>query len=246
VTDERGDFRDRCPDEGTLVGYLDGAVASGRREGVAAHLAGCRICRARLAEIRTRDELVREWLRRHDPPPPPWTPASHDPRGPHPSSGRGFSRRQWAAATAAAVAVVALAGPAFGWVTARIQDVLPPGEAPEAPAPPQEVPAVTSFRPAGTEFELSFEARGTRGRLHVQPAPDSLLALEVPSTRIGLTIHRGRVEIHNLGKPEGSYRLLVPAGVERLVIVVAGDEPRRLALPADRDGFFELPFTPGR
>lgn len=205
----------RCPEDGELVAYLDGALEEEVRERMERHVETCGVCRERLREIEGRSDRVGAWLARHDPQAPPRTSYElHRARG----SGSG---RRWGLAAGIVLAVALAAGPARGWLLERLGW----RGAPDAPAGETtrvEEGAATSFAPAGTTLTLSFGA-GVRGRrILLEPSGDSLVTLRAPGPDVALVVGPGRVDVRDAGTSGREYRLALPQRVERVVIRVPG------------------------
>lgn len=216
---------DHCPDEGVLVGYLDGALEPDERARLQVHLEACPACGERLRGLARRTERVRTWLSRHDPEVP--GSASYELAGPRTSGRRGGRdsgvRGRWALAAGVVLAVALAAGPARGWLLERVGLDAWFGSEGGDPTPVEEV-STTAFVPRGPEVTLVFESGVTGRRVVLERSPDSRLTLRVPGPDVELMLGADRVEIRDPDAAARAYRVAVPAPVERLVILVPGAE----------------------
>jgi len=204
-----------CPDDGTLVVYLDGGLEPGARADVAAHVHDCVRCADRLAELEARSRGVGAWLARHEPTPPPREAYDLAAR-PRTAS----APRRWAIAAGIVLAVGVVAGPARGWLLGRI-GLAPDGPAASPPVATGET-STTSFVPAGDEVTVSFDAGATGRRLVVALGTDPLVTLRAPAPDVELLVRPDRVEVHDAHQPPRDYRLTVPDGVRRIRVRVPG------------------------
>lgn len=216
---DRSTGGDACPDEGTLVAFLDGALGPEREREVADHLDAHAPCRAGLEELRRRDRAVTSWIEAHDPTPPPRDAYDLE------TSGGGRSGRPipwWAAAAAVLLVVAALAGPGRAWVADGVRSLLGgPGDD-EGAAVAGETSGATALVPGGDEIVLTFTSPRTRGHLRIVRSNDARLTLREPDPRIRVTVGGDGLRVENEEVPAGDYRVEVPRGLRVLRVRVPG------------------------
>lgn len=224
--------RGACPDEGTLVALLDGALKAETEQEVAGHVDAHPACRARMTDLRRRDRAVGSWLEELDPPPPPRE--AYD-LGTSGRRRRGRPVPWWAAAAAGLLVVAVLAGPGRAWVASGVRSLLDGQGGEETPAAVRTSGA-TSLVPNGDELLLTFTSPRTRGSVRIEPAPDARFTLREPDSRIRVVVGAAAVRVENEAVPAGDYRVEVPASLRRL----------RLRVAAGRDTVLDVQGLVGR
>jgi Putative zinc-finger len=245
----------RHPSAGDLVRRIDGELDPRTEARLARHLDQCAACRGRLVALAERS---REASRLLD-----VAAASIDPDEVRrrrakvavvAAAARRRSivrvRRGWATAAAiAAMVVVSLTvDPLRAWVMQRLTS---PGVAPsalDAPAPslPSAVVgrdgSVIAFQPSGELFELSVEQTQEEGELLLQVRSVSEATAQVTNggSESMLVLPSG-LRIENEAGSRASYRVTLPASVERLSIRV-GDGAARTVDVAGPDWAEVIPL----
>lgn len=222
-----------CPDVEALVRLMDDELDPADREALLGHLHVCPTCDDRLRTLESRSGQVSAWLARHDPPVP--GDSEYDLRPPR-VPGR---RSRWALAASIVVAVAVAAGPARGWLLARLGfSATPTSDVHRAQHP--SLSTTTAFVPYGTTVSVTFDA-GVQGRtLSVTRSADTLVSLAVSPSRAEVVVGPDRLDVHDAGQSPIAYRLSVPATVSEVrvkvngaddVIVPVGGSMRVVAIP---------------
>lgn len=237
------------PTDGHLVRLLDGEADD---PALQEHLEGCRECSRRYRRLRewsygvsralaAADPVVREELDAEG--------ASDggdaDSGAGGPSSGRAGSGGSRRLAKVAAAVLLLLAGalalsPVRAWVVDRVEGVArrlglaePAGPAVDGTGGGTEGASV-SFAPDGTELVIRLESRQQSGELEVT---GTATGSDVTASVVGgrdlpipsLAVHPSELRIRNRPDAGASYRVEVPASLERVVVRVGGRSVARLS-----------------
>ena len=252
-------------DDGTLLRFLDGEAAADEREMVARHLATCPDCAADAESLRAASAGVHLVLERDlgdAPAPPPLPrivpPASGHPRAARPSHYATSSRRLLAAGILLAVALGAAAPPVRALVRSlvtRVREAMAPDRVPSPPPagehaalPPTPAPdeVLVEFTPEGTEIVVDFGAAQQGGTLVVRTHDgESVVLSTTPGAPRDVLVLPGGVRVRNAPTSTHSYRLLVPAGLRRIIVRVGGETVSTTDADALRRGETVVRLGPG-
>lgn len=215
---------EQCPNDAGLVAFLDDAMDVEERLRIEAHLRTCAACDERVQRLRARSEAVTAWLQRHDTSPPPRSAYDLRPRR------RPASVRRWAAAASVILAVAVAAGPARGWLLARLGLRSP--DTPVTTMPATSLRDATSFRPTGPEINIVFTMEAGPRRLLITRSDESLVTVRAPSPEAELLLRPGSVEIRDPSLGRRDFGVSLPASVERVRVRLAGASDTVITLPS--------------
>lgn len=229
----------RHPSAGDLVRRLDGELDPRTEARLAHHLDRCTACRGRLVELAERS---REASRLLSAAAVPTDPGEVRRRRARTAVAAAVARRRsvirvrrgWAAAaTIAAVLVVSLTvDPLRAWVMQRLTSV---GATTSLESSATSLPSVIvgrdgsviSFQPSGETFELNVERAQEQGELVLRVRSVSQATAQVTNGGAeSMLVLPSGLRIENVAASRASYRVTLPASVERVSVRV-GDGPAR-------------------
>ena len=227
----------RHPSAALILRRLDGELEPGLDRRVARHMEGCSVCQSRQERMRARSSAVsravRESLRAT---PVPELRRAAARRAVRAAAGRREVRR-WrrrgvaAAASAAGLLVLSwTVGPLRAWVWERGPESAG-GAVAVATLPGAVVGAegsIVAFAAAGDAFTLEVENVQAEGELLLQVlAVDRATAQIIDTSGESMLVLPRGLRIENFVSSSASYRITLPASVQRVIFRV-GDSPARV------------------
>ena len=230
------------PSAGELVRQLDGELDTRAEARLADHLARCAECSARRDEIASRSDgaarIIRDFPVRVEP-------DSWRRRGARAAVAAAAAKRRsavrvrrgWAAAAAvAAILLVSLAAdPVRAWVMQRLTQatgIAGVDSAPTPGLPPAVVGgdgSIVSFSTDGPAFQLNVERTQQAGELLLQVREGAQATAQVTNggSEALLVLPTG-LRIENAAGSRASYRVTLPASVERITVRIGDGTPLTL------------------
>jgi anti-sigma factor RsiW len=222
------------PDDGALVRHLDGEGPPDEQKTVSAHLAECAACARRHRTLEAQAQALTHVLARTDPLPRPFDLRRERRAG----RSRFFP---WAAAAAVLLVVGAIAlvvSPGRAWVLERWADVRRLVGAPRATPAPQAPPRVhadtvgiVSFTPTSDVLVVRVTARQGEGSLLLETTTAPAASASVSNGGDGeeLIVLPGELRIANTAASRASYRVILPARLRRVVVLIGAEPPISIA-----------------